>query len=41
MRMFRGAYYKNKLEAGRGGGALTSDQVFIGTNEGCLMESLP
>ena len=40
MRMFRGAYYKNKLEAG-GGGALTSDQVFIGTNEGCLMESLP
>lgn len=24
-----------------GGGALTSDQVFIGTNEGCLMESLP
>ena len=24
-----------------GGGALTSDRVFIGTNEGCLMESLP
>ena len=32
---------KTNLRQEGGGGALTSDQVFIGTNEGCLMESLP